>query len=715
MTPDEMTPPTDPWAPGVRAVDVPISEGPTNTPLFSLSPNKTDINAHLYALFSPDFVHPFPDAWIEIAFCRPDESLNKCRHFSAFALKEAVEFAEEKNRAGYNIYVGAALRHGKQCGRANGENVLTAAHAWIDFDKEGDDERISAILEEKDLLPAIKVVTGTRPCLRAHLYFRLADPATPANLKATNTVLKTLFGSDDVQNPDRVMRLAGTVSYPSPKKIESGYVAELVTLRTVANPRPYTVDTLINLTKEAAFNPYLDFGESVAHGGRSDDELRALLEASQEPHCWHKKMRTAIASMAGKGWSESQIRFACAPYCEGGYDDPDLKPLIDGAIKKYGEPKQDTANRTNNDDTSSNQSAWKETRQPHALKLSYFGEFGDQSRKRPILKGFLNKGEISSVIAAPGRGKSALVAEIAIHCAAGEDWRNHSAVEPCGVVIFALERAGLYCRRFDAYALRDGYKGLPIAVVSKVIDLLASRCVQTIVTTVQEAEQHFGRPVGLIVFDTFSKGIAAGGGDENSAKDQNRVAANLRRVQELIDIHIAAIGHTGKDETRGVRGSNAHLGDVDVMVLITGDSKTKTAKVIKANDQEERVVAQFRLDLAATGKVDDDGQTETTAIISTEAVSSFDTGGGKLSNIQQAALDEIWNCIADGETAPRPNNVHVPVGVTGVTLATWKKRLAARGIINLDGSHREQFKRIYVTLAKFCKIGIWEEFVWAIN
>lgn len=114
--------------------------------------------------------------------------------------------------------------------------------------------------------------------------------------------------------------------------------------------------------------------------------------------------------------------------------------------------------------------------------------------------------------------------------------------------------------------------------------------------------------------------------------------------------------------------------------------------------------------------VDDDGEVETVAIVSNEEVSSADTGAAsKLSDIQQAALNELFECIADGETAPRPNDVHVPVGVRGLTLATWRNRLAARGIINPEGNQYQQFKRIHVRLAKLKKIGIWKEFVRPIN
>ena len=47
--------------------------------------------------------------------------------------------------------------------------------------------------------------------------------------------------------------------------------------------------------------------------------------------------------MIGREWSDSAIRLACAPYCEGGADDPDLDALIDGARKKWNKPDPEQA------------------------------------------------------------------------------------------------------------------------------------------------------------------------------------------------------------------------------------------------------------------------------------------------------------------------------------------------------------------------------------
>ena len=306
------------------------------TPI-ELSPNKADIAAHLYALFSPAFVQPYPDAWIEIAWSDPaDGDLNRARKFSAHDLKPIADFAERKSQAGCNVYVGAALRQGEMPpkGRASDNNFQAAAFAWAEFDGDGDGERIDVILKEKQLMPALVVTTGMVPNLRAHLYFAIDDGADRDKLVAALKALKTSLKSDSVDNASRVMRLAGTVNYPTGKKLERGYEAELVALRKHDAPT-YRADVLINLAPAtSAADPFTTHGNS-AGGGRSDDVLLTLLEKSRVDGEWHESMRSVTATMAGRGRSAIEMQLMCGSYCKGGAQDADLKILIDGAIAKY--------------------------------------------------------------------------------------------------------------------------------------------------------------------------------------------------------------------------------------------------------------------------------------------------------------------------------------------------------------------------------------------
>jgi hypothetical protein len=74
-------------------------------------PKRADMLAHLSALFPPDFVHPYPDAQIEIAYGVPG-SLDRAELFSAFRLEAAADFAVAKNSRGCNVYVGPTLKKG---------------------------------------------------------------------------------------------------------------------------------------------------------------------------------------------------------------------------------------------------------------------------------------------------------------------------------------------------------------------------------------------------------------------------------------------------------------------------------------------------------------------------------------------------------------------------------------------------------------------------
>jgi hypothetical protein len=350
-SPSSNPPEHDAWA--GRAADIPIVEGGGPNPIEDLAaefettdapllPNKSDIAKHLYALFPPEFAKDFPDAWIEVAYghAATGGAVNKAELFSVFHLQEAIEFAVKKNEAGFNLYVGPAMRQGEKpkSGRAKDTAVVTSAYAWAEFDGSEDGTRIDSILKEKNLRRAMIIVTGRTPHLRAHLYFKLAGSVTPDKLKAANGALKMLLGGDDVESPVHLMRLAGTVNYPTKDKCERGYVTELVTLHIRENAPAYTVEHLAGLAGKPSDkgNPSNGTFGFNTKAGRDDSELKALLEASGVQGKWHNSMRDAVATMIGRGWNDLQIKLACAAYCRGEADDPDLALLIEGARKKWG-------------------------------------------------------------------------------------------------------------------------------------------------------------------------------------------------------------------------------------------------------------------------------------------------------------------------------------------------------------------------------------------
>lgn len=341
------------------------------------------------------------------------------------------------------------------------------------------------------------------------------------------------------------------------------------------------------------------------------------------------------------------------------------------------------------------------------LKLRFFDELKTPQAKLWHVKNVIAQSETSSWIGAPGSGKSCLITDIAVHLAAHLNWRGRK-VRQGACLYFALEKALLVERRLMAYRLCQQRDDLPIAIAGQIIDLMNRGCVDSISDAIKRVEEHFYTEVSLLVFDTWSKGIAAGGGDENHARDQNIAAANLRRViDQRSYLHIATIGHTGKDEAKGERGSNAKLADVDLEVRLSGED-VKTATITKANDQELGELTSFKLEPFEFGP-DEDGDPFRTFIVSPDLMTGEGTSRQRLSDRQKLALRALENCRAE-QRQPWVGTSQV---VQAVALSVWRAELYATGVLDSDASSpREDFRRLFSQLLARNLIGTRDDFVW---
>lgn len=154
--------------------------------------------------------------------------------FSHDRIEEAIRWSQGHNENKYNIYMTInPLRTDLQSLRksAKDEDVIRAHYIFAD----ADDEEGMAGLESlcKELPPSLVVTTGTIPFERRHAYWRLSQPTK--DLKRWQIIQKALaqkYNTDGaIINPSRIMRLPGSISHPSLKKLKKGYESELVTLK----------------------------------------------------------------------------------------------------------------------------------------------------------------------------------------------------------------------------------------------------------------------------------------------------------------------------------------------------------------------------------------------------------------------------------------------------------------------------------------------------
>ena len=160
------------------------------------------------------------------------------QRFAPDALHDAVDFAVRMSEFRLNIYMtinpidlNASIRAGKG---ATDTDILRAHYNFADAD---DEQGLEGLTELPTLIdPEMVIITGMIPHQRQHGYWSLTKPCEDLELwRSKQVAIAARCGTDpSVVNPSRIMRGAGTVSYPNKAKQNKGYIPELVNMHVRA-------------------------------------------------------------------------------------------------------------------------------------------------------------------------------------------------------------------------------------------------------------------------------------------------------------------------------------------------------------------------------------------------------------------------------------------------------------------------------------------------
>ena len=139
----------------------------------------------------------------------------------------ALHFVDQTNRQGFNVYVtvNPAVPSGPH---VKDGDVIQTTFLFADADERG-----AVIQVKSDFIhrPDAHICTGTMPFERGHFYWQLEEPVQPTDFEQWKELMQNIakrHGCDpQICNPSRIMRLGGTVSYPSKAKRARGYQTEL--------------------------------------------------------------------------------------------------------------------------------------------------------------------------------------------------------------------------------------------------------------------------------------------------------------------------------------------------------------------------------------------------------------------------------------------------------------------------------------------------------
>jgi len=179
--------------------------------------------------------------------------------------------------------------------------------------------------------------------------------------------------------------------------------------------------------------------------------------------------------------------------------------------------------------------------------------------------------------------------------AGGIDWHGRQ-VERGGVLYIAAEGAPGLGKRFRAWKMDRCAQGFRFDLHLMRDDLNLAAEKDGGVRAFVEAVIEGLAPLRLVVIDTLNQ--TAAGADENSAKDMGRYIASMKRLRDATGATVVVVHHSGKDLSKGMRGSTALLGAMDTTVEVerATDGRSLAATVKKQKDAEREPPMRFNME-----------------------------------------------------------------------------------------------------------------------
>jgi AAA domain/Bifunctional DNA primase/polymerase, N-terminal len=365
----------------------------------------------------------------------------------------------------------------------------------------------------------------------------------------------------------------------------------------------------------------------------------------------------------------------------------DIPRLVDSAQAKYEGPKPQSSNRH--------------------FPLKPFKTITLSTTANYLVKGIIPRGGLCVIWGPPKCGKSFWTFDLMMHVALGWQYRGRRVTQGA-VVYLALEGGHGFAARVEAWRRRHlvNHQGdVPFYLLDVPVDLIRDH--DKLIKAIR-AQLPTGQAPIAIVIDTLNRALM---GDENKPDDMAKFIRAADTLRAAFECAVGIVHHCGVQGGRP-RGHTSLSGADDVQIAVERDEAgIIITKVEYMKDGDASAPMASLLERVELG-TDDDGDPITSCVI-VEATSSGKSTV-KLSPNAVAALRSLHECLADmGQ--PAPPSGHIPSGVTSVTLTAWREYLLKHNLINPEGSYREQFRRLHVTLKNAGKIGIWDGNVWAVT
>jgi hypothetical protein len=213
---------------------------------------------------------------------------------------------------------------------------------------------------------------------------------------------------------------------------------------------------------------------------------------------------------------------------------------------------------------------------------------------------------------------------------------------------------------------------------------------------------------GLLIIDTLNR--ASVGADENNGRDMGEIIDAAKMLQTRLGGAVLLIHHSGKDQTKGLRGHSSLNAALDAALEVRREGDRREWVIAKSKDDGDSAAYPFRLEVVEIGIDEHCDPMTSCAVVPEERQTEFRRILPPKSGNQRV----VWNALAEilrktGDARPKDAPDRLPFGRPAVTLERaiegLRERLAvdpkrkteraqqaltglqAKGLIVIDGGY----------------------------
>lgn len=297
---------------------------------------------------------------------------------------------------------------------------------------------------------------------------------------------------------------------------------------------------------------------------------------------------------------------------------------------------------------------------------------------------------------APGTGKSFVAFNIVMSVAAGLDVLGRRSLQGMAVYLSTEGKSGLKARAIAWAQARDiDIAELPVALIEKPMNLRSEETVATLIDSIKRLVAKSDVPCRFICVDTLSQCLF---GDENRQEDMAEFTGAMTRIANSLGAQVCVVHHSGKDKSKGARGSSVINGNFDTLLALEeGDCEGQF--VLRTDKQKNggKAAVSIMFERVECG-FDGDGEPVYSLVVSDDSGEPVDIGNGcqpsrsSLTEYGQKTLEVLRAAGPDGlelrEWRKRARGAGVGSG-RDAAANDWTNKLVARGFVEVrpNGKH----------------------------